>query len=333
MATFDFEPKLAVGEDMKPVAYAVGQVYAMADTSFTTPLSVTDLAGVPMGTTIQANERGVLPAIRTTDQPMVRWKSADFVLTWASMEGMRDQAVAASEDSHASRLAAETAAAAAALAAASSTIPPGGDTGNVLTRNEAGAAVWLAPSGGSGSGGGSVAWSNVSNKPTTFPPSAHTTSIADLRKGTDGATVLATWAQKFLAAGSGDTARAEIGAGTGNGTSDLTLGTLPGQAMPGTKTFKADEIRLSAAVPGLTAITTQGAVEELAGRPSGGGSVPSGILVLVFYNTVSGSWPNRPTDIPAGAHVIWAGPLDIGWPPTGGTKAQAGADFYWGLAA
>ena len=61
----------------------------------------------------------------------------------------------------------------------SGNMPTGGSTGQILAKKSAENydAHWIDPPSGSGTGGGvadSVAWDNVTDKPSTYPPAAHT---------------------------------------------------------------------------------------------------------------------------------------------------------------
>lgn len=115
--------------------------------------------------------------------------------------------------------------------------------------------------------GGSVTWGSIDGKPTTFPPSTHTHTIAQvtaLQTALDGKQDSGSYAttsaltsglagkaatththtaaqisdgtatgRSVLTAASASAARAAIGAGTGDGTSDLVLGTTAGTALAG----------------------------------------------------------------------------------------------------
>jgi hypothetical protein len=58
-------------------------------------------------------------------------------------------------------------------------IPAGGTTGQVLAKVDGSNynVTWITPASG---GGGSVAWADITGKPSTFPPSIHTHVIADV---------------------------------------------------------------------------------------------------------------------------------------------------------
>ena len=70
-----------------PAPGAVGNVYALSDTTYSTPLATTDLYGLP--TTVTANSRGKLPTFRVDHaQPVVMFKSGEFVEPLISIEGL-----------------------------------------------------------------------------------------------------------------------------------------------------------------------------------------------------------------------------------------------------
>ena len=70
-----------------PAPGAVGNVYALSDTTHSTPLATTDIYGLP--TTVTANSRGKLPTFRVDHaQPVVMFKSGEFVEPLISIEGL-----------------------------------------------------------------------------------------------------------------------------------------------------------------------------------------------------------------------------------------------------
>ena len=70
-----------------PAPGAVGNVYALSDATYSTPLATTDLYGLP--TTVTANSRGKLPTFRVDHaQPVVMFKSGEFVEPLISIEGL-----------------------------------------------------------------------------------------------------------------------------------------------------------------------------------------------------------------------------------------------------
>lgn len=102
-----------------------------------------------------------------------------------------------------------------------------------------------------GAGGGATAWADVTGKPTTFAPIVGTAANQALA-GNTVIPAVATWANisgkpAVVAAGTTEAAaRAAIGAGTGNGSSNLTL--AQSQAGIATKTQIAALSNASAAV-------------------------------------------------------------------------------------
>lgn len=68
-----------------------------------------------------------------------------------------------------------------------------GISGQVLTTDGLGGLVWATPAGGGG--GGSVDWTSITNRPTTFPPSVHTHAADQVTAGTFGAGVILPAAQ------------------------------------------------------------------------------------------------------------------------------------------
>lgn len=314
MTSYVYDAIPAYDEDSGGIARnAVGQVYATTDTTFATPLPVTGLAGDTLAN-LTTSASGFIPSFRVEDQLVVVWKSGPYEIPLISISGV----IARLEAQLAASLAAQEAAEA---AAGLSALPAAASDGDVVTYN---AGAWVAlppPSGGAGIDGAPAIW------PETFPPSAHTTLISELRKGST-ASALAAAVVSLLNATDGATARAAIGAGTGNGTSDLTLGNLGTQAMPGNRAFGAAEISVAAGT-GLTSATVQAALAELKSLigTGGTGSAPAGTVVVRRYT--AGAYPVR-GDLPAGTVVLWIGPV---MPTIGGLYAVAGVDQFLATAA
>jgi hypothetical protein len=122
MAYFTFNPFVAVDptNPQNVVQNGTGQVYALTDTGFTTPLPITDLADNEL-TELISNGIGLVQAFRAD--------CADGQVVWASGE------YAVPLMAPGAILAAAEAAAAAAAAAILSTVPAGGTTGQVLTKD------------------------------------------------------------------------------------------------------------------------------------------------------------------------------------------------------
>jgi hypothetical protein len=293
---------------------AVGAVYALSDTGFTTPLSATDLAGVPVAV-VTANAYGIVPQIQVEDHAIVKWKSGDFIFTLVSWES----------------LAADSAAALTALETyieehPNLDLPAGRYPGATLGVDADGELVWQDPVTGGGSGiiGAPSSW------PSSFPPDTHTTSIADLRRnGSGGAEVtLAAAIASLLAANDAAAGRTALAAAPDTTVSFPGFGPSATQAMVGNKTFTAAEIS-AAAVAGYTGSTVQGLLAQIGAQAlagGSGGSVPTGIVVIRRYT--SGAWPVRGT-LPTGTIVWWMGPASVGAPTTGGSYMVAGVDFHF----
>lgn len=310
MSWYTYESQIALDQSTEQVARnAAGHVYAKTDTAFATPLTVTDLAGVNR-TEIIANGLGFIEEFRVEDHKVVVWKSGDFKTVIASISGII-------EDAEAARASADQAYADLQeyIAANPGTLPGGRQPGQILGVGNEGELLWVEPTVGGGSGilGAPAAWPQES----PWPAPQHSHPVAELRRV--GTTPLAAAVASLLAATDQAAARAAIGAGTGNGTSNLQLGTLSTDAMSATKTFKSDEIALFAAVSGLSATTVHAALAELAARPSSSGA---GRVDYRYY--VAGAWQVRGT-VAAGTLIFWIGPV---WPPIGGLYLVAGLDIY-----
>lgn len=148
------------------------------------------------------------------------------------------------------------------------------------------AAAEAVESSASGISGAPAAW------PSTFPPSAHSHETTDLRRG--GA-ALASLILSFLAASDQQAARAAIGAGTGSGTSNLTLGTTSTTAAPGDHLHPQYQ-------------TEQGVLDLIAANGGGGGT---GNIVAVKY--ASGAYPALAASYPNGTFLWALGPTPPTW--------------------
>lgn len=80
---------------------ASGQVYDINDTSGTTPLSVTDLNGLPLSE-IKTTEQGITDSFRVEDHPEVIWRSGPYVIPLSAPKAMRDAAESAATSAAAS---------------------------------------------------------------------------------------------------------------------------------------------------------------------------------------------------------------------------------------
>lgn len=267
MATFRFPGYPAVDPATNQVVTnAVGQVYAVTDTSFTTPLTVTDLTGTPM-TLVKVGPLGVTEQFITTDQPEVNWKSGSYVIyLWSPMSmvaatsSSASAAASSAAAAEASRLAAEAATAlstgqarftvnTASGWAASAVILANGQPGYATDTNEIRV------------GNGVSTWSGL---PVISGGAGSVTVDTLLGAGATGRAVM-----KAVDPG---TARTAIGAGTSN----LTLGTGALQAKAGNWQ------------PTVTEVT--GLEIELTTRE-----------LLIRWNPSSRTWPTRPVTYPFGA--------------------------------
>lgn len=91
-----FRQIYVVDTNGQPVTGQAGRIFAVADTGGTTPLSVTDAAGIPM-TTVSVSDRGVNQAFVVADQTQVRWISADGTqhVIFESLDAMEERAASA----------------------------------------------------------------------------------------------------------------------------------------------------------------------------------------------------------------------------------------------
>lgn len=158
MTWYVFEPIIALDPTNDSIAKnAAGQVYATTDTTYETPLSVTDLAGI-VRTELIADSRGYIEQFRVEDHPVVLWKSGDHKSVVPSIEGIVADARGSRAAAETAQLAAETAANAALAAQAAAEDAASGSTG------------------GGGAGNGNIFaidWDGVGTQPTRVYPSWH----------------------------------------------------------------------------------------------------------------------------------------------------------------
>ena len=121
-----------------------------------------------------------------------------------------------------------------------------------------------------------------------------------------------------MSAADAQAARAAIGAGTGNGTSSLTLGTTASTAAPGNHVHDAGSVTYTPS-GSITATNVQAAIAQAA--TLGGGGAATATSVDVVY--ASGAYPTQPTTPPTGVKVrrflgpvpytgpAWAGVVDV----------------------
>lgn len=310
MATYTYRPQPAVGADGTLSTDGVGSVYAVTDTGFTTPLTVIASGEVPT-TVLQVSPLGLLPGFRIDGHPELIWASGEAVVHIASLTGILEAVESAAADAATSASAATSAAADAADVAAANpaVLPAGGTLGDVLYRGAAErVGQWGPPPGGGG--GGSLPIGYPSSWPATFPPSGHSHTTTEVSDAT-------TLGRELMKATSAQVARAAIGAGTGNGTSNLTLGSLATQAAPGNHTHTAADIPFVPSGP-ITATSVAGAILQAAGT---GGSGGASTTLDVLYS--AGAYPAQPGVAPTGVKVrhfygptpyagsTWPGVLDL----------------------
>ena len=268
-----FPPRPAVDPVTGALAKnAILTPYAPSDTSFTTPLTLKDPSGLPVSV-VRTNYLGLTETVTSTDEPVLILKDGSFTTSIESPTGM----LAATQ---AALSLVESAAAVAAQAVEGAVFfvdgNPPDSTGNAV-------------SSGTGGGGGTVTWGTILDRPDTFPPSGHT----HLRSEISNATQLG---RDILGAATPQGVRTMIGAGTGNGTSDLQLGTTASTAAPGNHTHSQYVDAAQAA-----------SIADSRIAASGGGSGGGSILVWEYR---SGAYPALPTSKPAGVvRVDAAGPV------------------------
>lgn len=128
----------------------------------------------------------------------------------------------------------------------------------------------------------------IPGTPSTFPPSAHSHPTSQLQ-------VTAT-VKSLLDATDMQTARAAIGAGTGNGTSDLQLGNTGTTAAPGNHAHVAGQVGFTP-TGSLTATDVQGAIVQASQTGGGGTSTNTDVLYA------SGAYPTQAATPPTGLKV------------------------------
>lgn len=300
-------------------------VYAGADTSFVTPLTVKTPQGLTLST-VTSDGYAVLQDFVVTDQASVWLVSGAHSFKLTSLDGVLADAQAAAAAASAAQTAAQNAAD--TISAAPALLPAGGNVGDVLTKSAERVGVWSPPPTGGGAGLTSYAQvASLTGYPATFPPSAHTHAPGEIR----GSTAVG---QSLLTAADAATARGAISAAPSSTVSFPGFGTTAGTAAQGNHTHQAQAIGyVPAAGNGMASTDVNGALNELAARPTGGsGSLAFPVQVPVSYNTSTSTWPTRPTGLPAGSVVVWDSPVSVGQPPSGGAYAVVGVDKYQGRA-
>lgn len=114
MAEYVYEPSVALDPSQGSgtlVRSASGQIFAIADEAFATPLVVRTSSGPT--TTIKASTQGVTESFTVDDQPQVRWKSGPYVVPLMSATGIllaiQDAAGSAAASAQAARESADSA--------------------------------------------------------------------------------------------------------------------------------------------------------------------------------------------------------------------------------
>ena len=144
MATYTVYPHVALDPSSgELVETATGTIHTLDDVSGTSPLPVTDLAGVPYAGNLVPVSRGVTAAFRVEDHPVVAWHTGGSVVIpmWSPTQ-VAEAATAAAD-----------AAQAAASAVTQRAVPAGGTLGQVLRKasdNPYDTEWGTAPSGGGG---------------------------------------------------------------------------------------------------------------------------------------------------------------------------------------
>lgn len=277
-----------------PEPNGTGQVYALADTGLTTPLTVRSLSGITT-TTVTSGPLGAVTVFVTEDHPRVRWVSGGQQIVLTSFDGLLADAIAARQ----AAIGALTELQAFVGEHEGIDFPAGGAPGNVLTLDSAGERRWLPPTeggGGSGIAGAPSIW------PTEFKAAEHTHPSSQINDTT-------TLGRNLMKALDQADARRIMGAGTGNGSSNLRLGTSSSDAAPGDHTHSAGAIRFTPG-GGITAEDLQTAVLQAAAM-GGGGSGTSEVMVVTYR---SGAYPSLPSTKPTGVKLVqFLGPVQ----PTG----------------
>lgn len=117
-----FEGLLAIDEQSGGIARnAEGHVYALADTTFATPLPVTDLQGVPL-TALTSNQLGYIPSFKCQTR-IALWKSGPYIIPVWSIQGVLEDIVEARQAAEDAAIAAQQAAEAAAGGTGGGSLP------------------------------------------------------------------------------------------------------------------------------------------------------------------------------------------------------------------
>lgn len=292
MADDYFDAKLALNpETGNVVAGAVAQVFAPEDSTFSTPLEITDLAGVPLGALI-ASPTGIYPPFRVVSGLQdVYAKSGPVITPITSREGSRG--------------------APGAPGTPGIGVPPlaDGTPGQVVMHDGTGTR-WGDPA---GSGGGSGIIGAPARWPDSFPPQGHQHTASQISDST-------TVGRRVMTAADEQAARAAIGAAPSTVTSFPGFGSTSDRAARGDHTHGASSIDVTP-VAGTTATNVQDSLAQIAAIAGGGGGGGTSGIRLVIYK--SGAYPAQPDTAPAGTLVrfffgptpyqgaVWPGVIDI----------------------
>lgn len=321
MTLYAFEQFAAIDRDATRASLAQFDAFAPSDSTYSTPLPIFDMGGIPMSA-VEANTDGVVQPYQVEGYLYVNLKSGDFIFPRVSAQGLVDEVAAGS------------AAAEQALADLAQYIAD--NPGQLPTAGKApGKTIIVAADGTTFTyvdpvAAATASWSTLSGKPATFPPDAHTTSIDDLRKATGA---LSTPVLSLLQAVDATGLRAVVQAAPATTVSFPGFGRTNLLAMRGDAVLGANEITTTA-ISGIVGSNVQAVLAELKGligTGGGGGTAPSGTRIVIRYNTTTGTWPLRPTTGPTGAVYDWVGPISVAAPTTGGGYMLANVDFYMGI--
>lgn len=177
--------------------------------------------------------------------------------------------------------------------------------GSYATPAQVNALIAAAQAGfGTGISGAPAVW------PAQFPPTGHTHTVAELSNAS-------AIGRSVVTAVDGQAIRSLIGAGTGNGTSNLTIGTTSTTAAAGNHNHPAGAVTFTP-TGGVTATNVQDAIAQAATLGSTGGG---GTTVDVLYS--GGAYPAQAASPPSGVKVrrfygpvqptvaTWSGVLDV----------------------
>jgi hypothetical protein len=283
MTWYLYKPQLALDGTTGALAHSgVGQVAETGDPTASAPLTVYTLAGLPI-TDVQVGGDGLIQAFMIEDVPEALWVSGDYIVPIDSVTGMRIATEAAAVSAGNAQVAAETA----------------------LSNVQA----FIATYQGEGTGGtGTTIIGAPAFWPSAFTPTEHTHPAAEISdSGAIGRAVLKATSQQA--------ARAAIGAGTGNGTSNLQLGPLGTDAAAGNHSHNASALPFDPAGTVLTATDVRGAIIQAAGM--GGTSGGSSEIKTIVY--ASGAFPVQSATAPVGVKVrMFFGPVQYTGPTFAG---------------